>query len=246
VLAADAIISGSIYFTTNVDTTASLVCYEHGTTAGASAVISKVIHSLAIHPLSKFLYVVKENSPPYAGVVSIDTFDPGLAMPPSPLNPFPQTPQNIAFNASGVAFVTARTPGQPGRLYQWTDGAPAPPVVWSTGSTTPSTGVRATDAEFNGPYGVAIDAAGNMLISEYDGCRVWLVEAQSGQQLLRLVAGTAGAKGVCGSSLVASDPTQTWVNNPAGVSFGLEGKSAFIADKSNHRILKVMLECVGA
>lgn len=67
-----------------------------------------------------------------------------------------------------------------------------------------ATGVAATDAKFDsGLSDVAFDAAGNMLLSEYNGCRVWLVEAGTG--LLRLVAGT----GAFGSALKAGNPTNT-------------------------------------
>jgi DNA-binding beta-propeller fold protein YncE len=89
-----------------------------------------------------------------------------------------------------------------------------------------------------GPYGIAPDAAGNMLIS--DGiAQLWLIAAQTKQQ--RLVLGTD----IYGSNLDPSSPSKTQLSYPKGVAFGPGGWSAYIADEGNVRVVKVLLDCVG-
>jgi hypothetical protein len=147
---------------------------------------------------------------------------------------FAQFAQNIAFNSAGDAFITAYSTG---RVFKW-NGAGAP-VAWNTGSAFPVAGIIATNVQFGAPVAIAIDATGNMLLGEVTSCRVWLVDAQTLQ--LKLVAGS-----ICGSTLDSGNPTQTQLYGIAAVAFGPGARSVYIADPGNHRILKVVLECVGA
>lgn len=143
----------------------------------------------------------------------------------------------IAFDGSGAAWLT----GGDGRVYIWDSSGTF--EAWNTGTATPATGGNASDAQFGWLYGVAFDAAGNMLLSEWlSYCRVWHIEANTAR--LRVVAGGGG----CGSTIVANDPTQTQLNEASSVAFGPGGRSAFIADQKNHRVVRVMLlpECIGA
>lgn len=169
------------------------------------------------------------NVNPASGTVQL-----GVSIKPTIEQP-PLLSHGIAFNFTGDAFISSF--GQ-GVLYKWSDSGAV--TLWNTRSTPPATGVLATSAAFRVPYGVAIDAAGNMLVSELDvSCQVWLVEAQTG--LLRLVAGSGG----CGFYVDASDPTKSQLGRPGLVAFGPGDRSVLIPENGNNRILKVMLECVG-
>jgi hypothetical protein len=127
------------------------------------------------------------------------------------------------------------------RIYRWnTGGSQEVLKPWSTELEAPITGQQATSAKFTSPLAIAFDAAGNMLISEYSVCRVWLVDALTGK--LKHVAGT----GVCGNSINSADPRQTRTYSISSVAFGPGGRTAFLADANLHQILKVVLECVGA
>jgi sugar lactone lactonase YvrE len=226
---------GNIYFT---DTSGKF--YKHNLATSTTVTVdvtggaaNSYLHGLAIHPLTKLLYFVREAAPPDSAVYSIDTSE---GTPPTVATELAFYATDIAFSSSGIAFITAPTEG---RLYTWS-GSGTSTVAWSTPSTPPATGIAATSAALNYSMGVAVDTAGNLLISEWNGCRVWLVEAQT--KKLRLVAST----GMCGSTLVASNPLQTQLELPSGVAFGPGERSAVIADFKNSRVLKVMLECVGA
>jgi sugar lactone lactonase YvrE len=155
----------------------------------------------------------------------------------------------IAFNPSGEAFVIAAKlncyPWCFG-IFKWSGQPTDQLVLWNTGAATPKAGELAVNAAFRFPWGVAIDANGNMLISDMDNYQVWLVKASdSGAEDARLLTPVAGT-GTYGRNLVSGDPTATCLWSPAGVAFGPGGRSAYITDSYNCRILKVMLECVGA
>ncbi|SPF38768.1 NHL repeat containing protein [Candidatus Sulfopaludibacter sp. SbA4] len=93
-------------------------------------------------------------------------------------------------------------------------------------------GGPAAQASLNVPYGVALDAAGNLFIAESAGYRVRRVDAQTG--IITTVAGngTAGFSGDGGPAVNASMRTLT------GVAFDSAG-NMFIADSANARIRRV-------
>lgn len=210
---------------------------------GSTQFLDAQLVGLALNPVNGLLYAAYESDPAdttsaFGGAifsVNLSSPDPAVLatrFPAGDLN----SAQYIAFNRAGEAFIS--TAGN--RIYKWSgSGSPAP---WNTGSSTPQQGAAATSVQFGVAWGIAIDAAGNMLVGEKDRCRVWLVDASTGT--LKLVAGNLGE--VCGSNLDAGNPTLTQLNRPAGVEFGPGGRSAFIADTNNNRIVKVVLQCAGA
>jgi sugar lactone lactonase YvrE len=225
---------GSVYFTDNAGW---LYRYSSGSLS-MNKVSSNGLGGLAIHPVTKLVYAVEqaEQSRLTTTLYSI-TPDFTTDTQATPVATLPCPSSNLAFKASGEAFISTDC-----GIYKWKGSGP--PVKWNTGSATPTAGEPATGAVFGFPRALAIDALGNMLISDYspswiDGCRVWLVEAATG--LLRLVAGT----GECCCNLIPDKPQASQIR-PEGVAFGPGGRTAFIANSKRHRILKVMLECVGA
>ena len=96
-------------------------------------------------------------------------------------------------------------------------------------------GGQATAAEFNYPYGVAIDAAGNLYIDDESNERIRTVSTAG---IINTVAGNGavGYTGDGGQATVAS------FNNPKGVAFDA-ASNVYIADYGNNCIRKV---CVSA
>jgi sugar lactone lactonase YvrE len=90
----------------------------------------------------------------------------------------------------------------------------------------------ALQASFKQPHGVAVDAAGNVYISDAEARAVRKVNASDGK--ISLFAG-AGAKGSSGDGGPA---TSAKLNHPTGLAVDGAG-NLYIADTNNHRIRKV-------
>ncbi len=91
-------------------------------------------------------------------------------------------------------------------------------------------GGPATSAQIDGPYGTALDGAGNLYISDTQNNRIRKVDAATGN--ISTVAGGGSALGDGGPALSAQ------FNIPAGMTFDCAG-NLYVADFSNHRIRKV-------
>ena len=100
-----------------------------------------------------------------------------------------------------------------------------------TGGLFCGDGGPATAACLSSPYGVAADAAGNLVIADYGNVRVRYVDAASG--IITTVAGT-GVAGYNGDGIA----TAANLNYPVGVFLDAAG-IVYIADVGNHRIRMV-------
>ena len=89
----------------------------------------------------------------------------------------------------------------------------------------------ATNAQLNGPTGVAVDSSGNLYIADTLNHRIREV---SGAGVITTVAGT-GVQGFSGDSFQATSAT---LSGPTGVAVDSDG-NLYIADTLNHRIRKV-------
>jgi len=92
-------------------------------------------------------------------------------------------------------------------------------------------GGAATNAELSSPYGVAVDAYGNLFISDSGNVRIREVNTNG---IIMTVAGT-NSSGFSGDGGVA---TNAELSSPQGVAVGVYG-NLFIADRSNYRIREV-------
>jgi sugar lactone lactonase YvrE len=92
-----------------------------------------------------------------------------------------------------------------------------------------SDGIPATQAWLNGPYGVALDAKGNIYIGDQGNNLVRKVDVNT--QLISSVAGT----GVCGFSGDGGPATAAEICYPWGVAVSKKG-SLYIADYGNARV----------
>jgi hypothetical protein len=230
---------GNVYFTDNAFFRSNGTCSSStcNTTSKMLVGSGSVLDGLAMHPVSKLVHVAQ------LGKVYRVNFTAGTSESKDVL-PSGIEVWDIAVNAS-YAFITTGS-----RVYKW-DGSDALAEVWNTGTDRPASRALATSVEFESPNKIAIDTAGNMLISDNKCCHVWLVDAKTGR--LRQVAGINAALALdgtcqdvlqCGyAPLNASNPTGTKLSYPSGVAFGPGGWSAYIVDKNNDRILKVVLEC---
>ena len=90
----------------------------------------------------------------------------------------------------------------------------------------------AISASLNAPYGVAVDASGNLFIADAQNDRIRRVDASTGIMSTVAGDGTQGFSGDGGSATIAS------LNRPWGVALDASG-NLFIADRLNHRIRRV-------
>lgn len=117
-------------------------------------------------------------------------------------------------------------------------------------STAESTFTDATEGRLRGPYGVALDSAGDLFVSEYDGCRLraYNIATAAGKQVYgaawtislnrqRIVLGTAGAA-QCGTYTVGeavnlTGGTDARVRQLRLISFLPTGELIFTGENMN-------------
>lgn len=93
-------------------------------------------------------------------------------------------------------------------------------------------GGSATQARIGSPYGITVDAQGNLYIADYNNYRVRKVN--SSDSIITTVAGN-GTPGFSGDGASA---TQASLNSPTDVMVDAQG-NLFIADTNNNRVRKV-------
>jgi sugar lactone lactonase YvrE len=103
-------------------------------------------------------------------------------------------------------------------------------VVTTLAGTTPgfADGEGLTAAQFNDPTGVAVDAAGNVYVADYDNHKI------------RKISPTGAVTTLAGSTSGFLDGTATAAqfSNPNGVALDAAG-NVYLVDTGNHRIRKI-------
>jgi sugar lactone lactonase YvrE len=94
-------------------------------------------------------------------------------------------------------------------------------------------GEPATSAEFTGPYGLAVDAAGDMYISDALNCRVWRVDAVTG--IIEPYAGDGGGDNCEGYYGDGGPALGAEMYEPWGLALDAAG-NLYIADLGGERI----------
>ena len=101
--------------------------------------------------------------------------------------------------------------------------------VVDSGGTYGGDGGPAVDAQFNYPYGMAFDAAGNLLIADTYNNRIRRIDASTGIITTIIGNGTQGYAGDGGPAIDAEFHSIT------GITFDLAG-NLYIADANNNRV----------
>ena len=100
-------------------------------------------------------------------------------------------------------------------------------------------GGPATSAQLSGPYGVALDGAGNLVICDAGHARIRVVAAKTGtfygQSMTAGDIYTIAGNGMPGFAGDGAPATSAELNNPLALAFDLAGNLVF-ADTSNQRI----------
>ena len=140
-----------------------------------------------------------------------------------------QFPTNAVKDDNGVVYISDFRANQIVRLDAQSNG-----TVFAGTGTAASTGdgQQRLAASFNNPIALALDAAGDLFVAEYNGNRIRRIDAQSGVVTTVAGNGTAGFAGDGGPATSAS------LSQPHGMAFDIFG-NLYIADQSNNRIRMV-------
>jgi hypothetical protein len=103
--------------------------------------------------------------------------------------------------------------------------------TFAGGGSTSGDGGPANEAGLSDPSGVAVDAAGDVLIADYGGGHIRWVD---GQGIIHTVAGTGGY-GFSGDGGLGSSAMLAW---PQGVGVDPSG-NIYVADTNNYRVRRV-------
>ena len=136
------------------------------------------------------------------------------------------------FNNATVRRITFSGSGDVTNPVNWTVTTIAG-VVGATGNTNGTGDI----AKFNGPAGIALDAGGNLYVTELIGNRVRRLQFKGGDpsvntswQVSLLAGGSTGDLDGTGSA--------ARFNSPYGITVDRAG-NLFVADRSNHRIRRI-------
>lgn len=138
-------------------------------------------------------------------------------------------------------------------------GTLASSIFFGTGAAgdppdlTESSPTDATRGRLRGPYGVAVDASGNLYVGEYDGCRVRMVNNSGGAITLygtysisnnsqRIILGPAGAAAcsyAAGEAVALTATADARIDRPRLLS--ISGNVLFVPNNSNHGVTALNL-----
>ncbi len=151
-------------------------------------------------------------------------------------------PQDLIFDPAGDLLIADSFNNRVQKVVLAT-GVPATLVGDGTAASTGDVSVApvnvgvATAAQINTPTGLALDASGNLYVSEYKGHRIRKITSAG---LITTLAGN----GVASFSGDGGDANLAALRFPAG--FVIDGTALYFADSNNHRIRNVSLDLLPA
>ena len=139
-------------------------------------------------------------------------------------------PEGIAVNAAGDIYI-ADTYHNRVRLVKASTGVINTIAGTGTGGFSGDSAL-ATLAQVNSPVALALDAAGDLYISDYANHRIRRIDAVTG--IITTVAGT-GTNGYNGDGILA---TTASLNDPSGLALDSAG-NLYIGDAGNQRVRRI-------
>lgn len=137
-------------------------------------------------------------------------------------------PKDVAVDAAGNVYIADYFNK---RIRKVTPAGLISTVAGNGGSGYGGDGVMATATTVFNPYGIAVDGAGNLYISDYGNQRIRKVNTTG---IISTIAGT----GTIGSLGDGGPATNARINNPHGLTVDAAG-NVYFADYANHRIRKI-------
>jgi len=134
-------------------------------------------------------------------------------------------PFGLAIDAAGNLYV-----GEEGN-YDIRKITPAGVVTTLAGGTQGSTDGTGAAASFNDPWGLTVDAAGNIIVADTYSHKIRKITSAG---VVTTIAGTGIPGSTEGKGILAS------FNFPNGIVFNSSG-DLYVADQSNHKIRKIIL-----
>jgi hypothetical protein len=217
----------------NLIATAGTASVAVTTTGGTSSALTFTIQTASSAGAGTITTVAGNGAQGYSG-------DGGLATSAALYSP-----QGVAVDASGNLYIADTSNNvirkvTPGGTITTVAGNGSPTCVYTSGvgwtGCYGGDGGPATSAELHAPYGVAVDAFGNLYIADYYNNRIRMV-APNGT--ITTVVGNGYGVGIVGGYSGDGGPaTSAELNNPSGVTVDASG-NLYIADTLNQRIREV-------
>ncbi len=142
-------------------------------------------------------------------------------------------PTGIAMDAAGNMYIAAFTAN---RIYKVSASGTLTLVGGSGIAGYSGDGVTsgASNAQFNEPYGIAVDTAGNIYVSDYRNYVIRKIDTTN------TVTTIAGVQGNCNYNGDGAPATSFHLCNPEGLALDNAG-NLYIGDTSNNRVRKLVL-----
>ncbi|MGB4775373.1 MAG: NHL repeat-containing protein [Daejeonella sp.] len=147
-----------------------------------------------------------------------------------------KTPSGVAVDQYRNVYVADANNFRIRKITQPASGPVMVSTLAGTGISDFTDNTSGALAQFKTPFGVAVDAMGNVYVADYNSNRIRkITQPADGSVMVSTLAGsdTPGSK----DKLQAGDP-EAQFDSPRGVAVDIQG-NVYVADSNNHRIRKI-------